>query len=60
MMTLEEAAEHVGEPVVYRAPGSADEFGVISHATDHWVYVRYAGSMAAKCTPADMLTLVAH
>jgi hypothetical protein len=58
-MTLDEAREHAGEAVAYRAAGALAEDGVITSVGNVAVFVRYAGDLNSKATdPAD-LTLIA-
>lgn len=57
-MTLDEARDHIGEAVAYRAAGALAEDGVITSVGTRVVYVRYEGGRYPKATnPAD-LTLI--
>jgi hypothetical protein len=56
-MTLTEAAEHIGEPVVYTAPHGAREDGVITSVGATYVFVRYGGDSHSKATAPGQLTL---
>ena len=59
-MTLTEAAEHIGEPVVYNChPEVPSEDGVITSVGEHYVFVRYAGDLTSKATHPSHLTLLA-
>lgn len=59
-MTIEEAREAVGQPVVYRTAAMRDgrdrrppEDGVISSVGDHYVHVSYSGRVMATY-PEDL------
>jgi hypothetical protein len=58
-MTLDEAAAHVGEKVVYRTAYGRAEEGVITSVNDRWVFVRYGASAGSMPTAPEMLTLLA-
>jgi len=62
-MTLDEAREHVGHKVVYRAPHvgrtEAGEEGVITSVGPTYVFVRYGTRTGSAATVPETLTLVA-
>lgn len=62
-MTLDEAREHVGHKVVYRAPhvrrSEAGEEGVVTSVNDHYVFVRYSSKAGSQATYPAQLTLMA-
>ena len=60
-MTLDEAREHIGDKVTYRAPESAhtDE-GVITSVNHRFVFVRYGSDYGSQATAAERLELLAH
>lgn len=59
-MTLEEAADHIGESVTYQphdyehAPNGT-ETGVITAVTSRYVFVRYGDDQHSKATAAHQL-----
>ena len=58
-MTLDEAAQHIGQAVVY-APADGPhlgEQGVITAVTSRYVLVRYSGDHHSKATTAAALEL---
>lgn len=57
-MTLDEARDHVGDRVLYRAHGDLAEEGVIT-GVGGLVHVRYDGDQHAKATYPGDLELVA-
>lgn len=62
-MTLVEAAERIGQKVVYRAPHGpftepGDE-GVITSVNARYVFVRYGSDTGSKATEAAHLKAVA-
>ncbi|MEH3142513.1 MAG: hypothetical protein PGN37_20540 [Mycobacterium kyogaense] len=63
MITLEQAKEHVGQKVVYRAPhidgDEPGEEGVITAVSSVYVFVRFGADTGSKATPAEYLELVA-
>lgn len=62
-MKLTEAAERVGQKVVYRPPHVSrrdqGEEGVITSVGEHFVYVRYGADVGSKATAAQDLEAVA-
>jgi hypothetical protein len=63
-VTLDQARDHVGHGVVYRAPhvGYGDpgpEQGEITSVGQQYVFVRYAGDQHSKATVPEALTLLA-
>jgi len=62
-MTLNEAHDHIGQKVVYRAPhirrDEPGEEGVITAASSVYVFVRFGADAGSKATPAESLELVA-
>lgn len=58
MITIEQAREHVGDGVVYKAGTSEVEQGVITSVNETTVFVRYLGDMGSKGTfPEDLTPL---
>lgn len=58
-MTLEEAREHVGSGVVYRAhPEAPYEDGTITEVRGDYVFVLYVGDRAPKATHPESLQLL--
>lgn len=63
-MTLDEAAQHIGQTVTYtphpteHAPDGI-EHGVITAVTSRYVFVRYSGDHHSKATAAAALQLAA-
>lgn len=53
-MTLDEARAHVGDGVVYRHAGGAED-GTITSVNDSYVFVRYAGRTTPAATRAEDL-----
>jgi hypothetical protein len=54
-VTLDEAREHIGQSVAYRAAGALAEEGVITSVGNVAVFVRYDGDLHSKATdPADL------
>lgn len=58
-MTLDEAREHIGNKVVYRAAhvpvGSPGEEGVVTSVNSSMVFVRYGADAQSKATyPGDI------
>lgn len=56
-LTLEQAAEHVGEFVLYHPVGQPVERGVITGVSSSYVFVRYGLAERGKATRASDLTL---
>ena len=55
-MTLDEAAAHIGDGVIYRPyPGARTEDGQIVRVNTRWVFVLYRGDATPKATSADQL-----
>lgn len=59
-MTLDEARDHIGHGVVYRASHGRTEDGVITSVNDYWVFVRYATDRHSKATDPAALTLLSQ
>ena len=63
-MTLDEAAQHIGQTVTYtpdryeHAPDGI-ETGVITAVTSRYVFVRYSGDQHSKATAPAALQLAA-
>lgn len=57
-LTLDHAAAHIGDTVVYATQWGRREEGVIVAVRGPWIHVRYAGDQHAKATSADQLTLL--
>jgi hypothetical protein len=58
-MTLEEAADHLGQEVTYTpydGPAHTEQ-GTITAVTERYVFVRYTGDQHSKATAADRLQL---
>jgi hypothetical protein len=58
-MTLDEARDHIGEGVIYRAGSVVAEDGVITSVNDHYVFVRYRVLGDGVATAPGDLTLLA-
>jgi hypothetical protein len=58
-MTLEEAADHLGQDVTYTPYDGPDhaETGTITSVTHRYVFVQYTGDQHSKATAADRLQL---
>lgn len=59
-MTLDEAREHVGEPVAYRPAGGEPERGSIATVSTVYVFVQYFGVRGTMATYPEDLTLMAE
>jgi hypothetical protein len=56
-MTLDEAREHLAEPVVRRSRG-VEARGIISSVNSRWVFVRYESNPQPQATRPEHLTLL--
>jgi len=56
-MTLDEAREHIGSDVLYRAPHGSTQNGIITSVNDWFVFVRYGITGSGVATPPETLTL---
>ncbi len=54
-MTLDEARNSIGSPVIYRRKGQKPDEGVITRVMHGYVYVRYGPQVGSAITnPADI------
>jgi hypothetical protein len=58
-MTLEQARERIGDGVVYRSGGDAED-GVITSVNSTYVFVRYRGDTGSKATYPEDLEFLAR